>query len=265
MRIESSAMKPPTPAHSSVSVHLLPGLIPSGALAGGVAVVVDVLRASTVMVQALASGCEAIVPCLEIEEARRTALALPTGSAILAGERQGLPIEGFDLGNSPDSFTPEVCRGKTLVMTTTNGTRAILASLEADRVLVAAFSNIGATLGALLDDPRPLHIVCSGTDGRISFEDSLLAGGLAATLIQRGRAPGNDEATLTAHAWRWDEGLVDPAAAIRHALTLGRGGQRVRELGLLADLDAASRFDHQGGLVAELRRDPIRIVASPSV
>src|SRR5436309_2899435 len=94
----------------SVFVHLLPALIPPGALRGGVAVVVDVLRATTVMVQALQSGCEAIIPCAEIEEAQAVAASLPAGTALLSGERQGLPIPGFDLGNSPDDFTPGVCR-----------------------------------------------------------------------------------------------------------------------------------------------------------
>ena len=103
--------------------------------------VVDVLRATTAMVHALAAGCEAIVPCAEIEEARAVAASLPAGTVLLGGERGGLPIERFDLGNSPATFTREVCRGKTIVMTTTNGTRAILASLEAERVLIAAFVN----------------------------------------------------------------------------------------------------------------------------
>ena len=93
-----------------VFVHLLPSLIPPGSLRGGVAVVVDVLRATTVMVYALAAGCEAVIPCGEIDEAKATAASLPPGSALLAGERQGLPIPGFDLGNSPGEFTPEVCR-----------------------------------------------------------------------------------------------------------------------------------------------------------
>src|SRR4051794_9488006 len=112
----------------SVSVHLLPELIPPGTLAGGVAVVVDALRATTVMIHALAAGCAVILPCREVDEARHLAAGLPPGSALLAGERQGLPIAGFDLGNSPSAFTPALCRGKTLVMTTTNGTRAILSS-----------------------------------------------------------------------------------------------------------------------------------------
>ncbi len=91
-------------------VHLLPRLIPPGSLRGGVAVVVDVLRATTVMVHALAAGCEAVIPCGEIDEAKAVAAGLPPGTALLAGERQGLPIPGFDLGNSPGEFTPEVCR-----------------------------------------------------------------------------------------------------------------------------------------------------------
>ena len=105
----------------------------------------DVLRATTVMVHALAAGCEAVIPCGEIDEAKEIAAGLPPGTALLAGERQGLPIPGFDLGNSPGEFTPEVCDGKTLVMTTTNGTRAILASLEAERVYIASFANLRAT------------------------------------------------------------------------------------------------------------------------
>src|ERR1700761_4796956 len=118
------------PQRPPVFVHLLPALIPAGALKGGVAVVIDVLRATSTMIHALAAGSDAIIPCLEIDEARRLAGGYPRGSAILAGERGGLPIEGFDLGNSPGAFTPAACSGKTVVMTTTNGTRAILASME---------------------------------------------------------------------------------------------------------------------------------------
>src|ERR1700733_8502113 len=99
------------PRRPPVSVHMLPALIPDGALRGGVAVVIDVLRATTTMIHALAAGCDAIIPCLEIEEARRIALSLPPGTALLAGERQGLPIDGFDLGNSPGDCTPAICSG----------------------------------------------------------------------------------------------------------------------------------------------------------
>ncbi len=103
MTTDDQAMVPTEQAR--VFVHLLPRLIPPGSLRGGVAVVVDVLRATTVMVHALAAGCEAVIPCGEIDEAKAIAASLPPGTALLAGERQGLPIPGFDLGNSPGEFT----------------------------------------------------------------------------------------------------------------------------------------------------------------
>ncbi len=247
-----------------IFVHLLPTLIPPGALKEGVAVVVDVLRATSVMVRALASGCAAIVPCLEIEDAIRARSELPQGTAILAGERRGLPIEGFDFGNSPGAFTPEVCRGKTLVMTTTNGTRAILASLEAERVFIASFANLTATVGALISPLATIHVVCSGTEGQISYEDTLLAGAIVRQL--RGEssfAPGNDETEIAAGLFERVAQEMDSGRSLAECLSRGRGGRRVKEIGLAADIEEAAR----GGVdvVAELRRDPLRIVDMKSL
>src|SRR4051812_14748139 len=84
-----------------VQVHLLPELVPAQRLAGGLAVVVDVLRATTSIVYALAAGCTSIRPCAEVEEARALAGQMRAGRVLLAGERDGLPLPGFDLGNSP--------------------------------------------------------------------------------------------------------------------------------------------------------------------
>jgi 2-phosphosulfolactate phosphatase len=244
-------------SNATAQVHLLPALIPTHALAGGVAVVVDVLRATSVMVRALASGCEAIIPCLEIEEARETARGLPDGSAVLAGERQGVAIEGFDFGNSPGDFTPGVCRGKTVVMTTTNGTRAILASLEADRVLIGAFANLRAIREELGREDRPIHVVCSGTDGLISFEDTLLAGAIVGDLERvRGRTLANDSARIAALAW---SSVTSGSRDLDEVLRTGRGGQRVTELGLGRDIVEAGALDTVD-IVPELRRDPLRIV-----
>jgi 2-phosphosulfolactate phosphatase len=191
----------------SLFVHLLPTLIPAGVLRGGVAVVVDVLRATTAIVQALASGCSAVIPVAEVDEAKAVAAGFPAGSALLSGERQGLPIAGFDLGNSPGAFTPAVCRDKTLVMTTTNGTRAVLASLEAKRVFVAAFPNLLATAVRLRGLNEDVHVICSGTDGRVSLEDAVLAGALASDLSvplggrRQSWAFGNDEAEIVSRLW----------------------------------------------------------------
>ncbi len=232
------------------------------------AVVVDVLRATTVMVHALAAGCEAVIPCAEIDEARETAAGLP--AALLVGERQGLPIPGFDLGNSPADFTEEVCQGKTLVMTTTNGTRAILASLEAERVYIASFGNLRATSTELSvqflkkDHKHPVHIICAGTDGHISLEDSLLAGALAAQIVNLPSDPssncfGNDEALMVVCQWNEVERQLE-RRTLSSLLSLGRGGRNLDGIGLAVDFDASSRVDHLP-LVAMLERDPLRVVA----
>jgi 2-phosphosulfolactate phosphatase len=252
-----------------VFVHLLPELIPPGTLRGGVAVVVDVLRATTMIVHALSAGCVSVIPCGGVDEARSLAASLPEGEALLAGERQGLPIDGFDLGNSPRSCTPEICCGKTMVMTTTNGTKAILASLDADRVLIGAFPNFGATAQLLHDDERRIHIVCAGTDGLISYEDSLLAGAFARHFKDMGGTLMNDEAEIVAGLWsKVDEAIwlrtgdrVEEGSPLVRYLVRGRGGRRVTELGLTDDIDAAAQlnsFEHHR--VFELRRDPLRIV-----
>jgi 2-phosphosulfolactate phosphatase len=254
-----------------VFVHLLPTLIPPGSLKGGVAVVVDVLRATTVMVHALDNGCEAVIPCAEIEEAQAVAAGLPPGTAILGGERGGLPIPGFDLGNSPGDYTREVCEGKTLVMTTTNGTRAILACLDAERVYIASFANLKATSDELMvqflkkDHGHAIHIVCAGTEGFISLEDSLLAGAITrnlteTTLLNFGTTSplGNDEALIVLSQW------LGAAQAFREGplwdlLKLGRGGQNVKRIGLEKDIKVAAEVDRLP-IIAELTRDPLRVV-----
>lgn len=250
-----------------ISVHLRPDWIPPGALRGGVAVVIDVLRASTVMIQALAAGCTTIRPCLEIDEARRTAAAFPAGTALLAGERRGSPIEGFDLGNSPSEFTPEQCRGRTLIMTTSNGTRALLACLEADRILIGAFTNRQAVLDALQREERPIHLVASGTDHSVSLEDTLLAGALAEALTQDD-APEwlDDSAQLAVSAWQHGrraasarEGsprAIDPSRLAR-VLARGRGGRRLTDIGFAADIVDAAKIDRHEGLLPELVREPV--------
>src|SRR5437016_10010534 len=110
-RVEGRAMSSERP----VRVHLSPALAPPGGLAGGIAVVIDVLRATTTIVHALAAGCVAVIPCAEIDDARRQAQGL-AGRVILGGERGGEKVPGFDHGNSPREYTPAECKGATLVL-----------------------------------------------------------------------------------------------------------------------------------------------------
>ena len=149
-----------------------------------VCVVFDVLRATTSMLTALAHGAEAIIPVAEIPEA--LALRQQRPDLSLTGERDGVRIRAhltgsvdFDLGNSPREFTPDTVRSKTLVMTTTNGTRALRACAGARTVLVSCFLNLQATANWLkAQPPSNLLVVCSGTLEQAALEDALAAGAL---------------------------------------------------------------------------------------
>jgi 2-phosphosulfolactate phosphatase len=239
-----------------------------------VAVVIDVLRASTTMVHALAAGCREIIPCAEVDEARRRAADFPAGQAFLAGERHGVPIDGFDLGNSPGECTRAVCEGRTMVITTTNGTRALLACADAEPVVLGSFVNFAATSQRLLHEARPIHLVCAGTEGQVSYEDTLLAGAFAKHFKDLDHPMGNDEAEIAAGLWarvedsiwfrsgRKGEPADEPNPLVRY-LTRGQGGRRVVELGRSADIADAAHLNRPGHqIVAELRRDPLRVVAS---
>jgi 2-phosphosulfolactate phosphatase len=235
-----------------VQVHLLPQLVSCGVLAGSVAVVIDVLRSSTTIVHALAAGCKAVRPCLEVEEARELAGQMRAGRVILGGERGGQPLPGFDLGNSPGEYTPKVCKGCTLVLTTSNGSRALVKAAEADRVLVAGFVNYSAVCEQLRLDARPIHIICSGTEGEISLEDTILAGAIVDFLSETVEVTLNDGARLA-----WDS-YENHGRVLEGALEVSKGGAKLRGLGYDEDIKAALRID-QFNLVPELRRDPLRV------
>jgi 2-phosphosulfolactate phosphatase len=230
-----------------IDVYLLPQLAPAGALREKTVVVIDVLRATTTMVSALANGASGILPCLEVEEARRK--AGETRGAVLGGERAGLPLEGFDLGNSPADYQAERVANRTVVFTTTNGTRAIRACAGASRLLMAALVNRHAVSRQMAQE-RQVAIVCAGTRGEISSEDVLLAGALLETLSELGGAfsdgdagGGNDQAWLARSAWR---NLHDAAGNLRglsQALRQSRGGRNLANLGMHGDIDFAAQLD----------------------
>jgi 2-phosphosulfolactate phosphatase len=147
-------------------------------------VVFDVLRATSTMLTALANGATAIFPVREISEALRLRAARP--AALLAGERDGGRIlsarsggADFDLGNSPREFTRERVAGREIIMTTTNGTRALQACAGAMRVWPGAWLNLGALAGCIRrEKPGRLLIVCAGTYEEAAYEDTLAAGAL---------------------------------------------------------------------------------------
>jgi 2-phosphosulfolactate phosphatase len=157
-----------------------------------VVLVVDVLRASTTIAAALANGARAVIPFEGVDEAITRARSLERSDVLLAGERKMAPIRGFDLGNSPREFTADVVSGKTIVMTTTNGTAALAGAHAALEVVVGSFANYSAVLAWLRAAARAgksLTIVCAGTHGRFALEDAVCAGRFVRGVARRGIQP----------------------------------------------------------------------------
>lgn len=227
-------------------VHFLPELVKPAELAGGTAIVIDVLRATTTITTALAAGAREVLPLLTVEEARQAAKARPTGSTVLGGERAGGKIAGFDLGNSPSEYTPQSVGGRSLIITTTNGTKALLHARTAGRILLAAFTNLSAVCSAV-SDVECIDILCAGTDGQITREDVLLAGAIVERLTAAAQRDLNDQARIARDAWRSATCDVTELAELRRRLAAElretQGGRNLIGMGLEADLEAAADMD----------------------
>jgi 2-phosphosulfolactate phosphatase len=194
------------------------------------------------MVEALANGARAIYPTASTEEAVRLATSLGRDDTLLCGERKGAKVEGFDLGNSPSEFSPDVVAGKRLVMSTTNGTGALVKVQEAQRVLACAFTNLGAVAEAVSDAER-LVVVCAGRVGRFSLDDALCAGYLI-RLLGDGHDL-NDAARAVA-------ALAGVVSADEAFLRSTEGGQALEEIGMESDLAVCGQVDRHR-VVAEMR------------
>ena len=141
---------------------------------GKICVVIDVLRATSVMITALHNGAEKIFPFKDIKTIQERCENLK--NIIKCGERNALKIDGFDLGNSPLEFTKEKVFGKDIYMSTTNGTKAVENSLSAEKIIICSFLNIKSVSEKLLEYKKDVVIVCAGTNGKFSLDDTLSAG-----------------------------------------------------------------------------------------
>jgi len=221
-------------------------------------VVIDVLRASSTMVHAWSQGAARIVPVATVADAWRTLEGLDRASALLGGERDGLAIEGFDLGNSPFEYSRETVAGKTLVLTTSNGTLALSRCGEARHVVVGCFLNMAAVVAHLARQPAAdVLVLCAGHLGDRCEEDY----GCGALFVERLARLEPQNATLEtdataarAHA----AGLTDIHRLLRQA----SHGRRLASLGFERDLEFCARLDthavvpvYAGGAI-ERRGDP---------
>ncbi len=151
-------------------------------MSGATVVVIDVLRATTSMAQIFSSGAQSVYPVAEVDNARLKKKSMP--DALLCGERNGLPPEGFDMGNSPAAFADADLSGKSVIITTTNGTRAIAAAKQAVALIAGACVNATAVARYLCSHPEaPVYLLCAGTRGAFSIEDFYCAGLIAAQLV----------------------------------------------------------------------------------
>ncbi len=234
------------------------GLLP-GQATGRTIFVIDILRASTVVCAALHHGARAVLPASTTEEALRLAQTIGGPDVLLCGERGGLPIPGFALGNSPLEMTPEAVRGRTLVMTTTNGTPALLATQGAASVYLAAAANLSAAVAAArdaLDARGEFMILCAGRERSFALDDAYAAGRLlgAALGSARKRAGLNDAALASLDLVR------RYGTSWERPLRASRGGSDLAALGFDADVVDAAREDAYPVLPVYHER---RITAAP--
>jgi 2-phosphosulfolactate phosphatase len=243
-----------------LDVFLAPSELTPAALDGRTVAVIDVLRATTTIAAALHAGARTVIPFLELEDAVRTARQYERGEVKLAGERHMLPIPGFDLGNSPLEFTDAAVGQQTVLLTTTNGTRALHAAEDAKTVLVASYTNFSATLARLrlaLESGQSVSIICAASEGTVSLEDTACAGRFVRAL--RGTAPEatrNDAAEISVLlAAKYDDDLATLFLDAEH-------GRALRDAGFDSDLNACASLDLYPVLAEYRDRAVVRVAAA---
>lgn len=221
-----------------LDVFLTPGETTPAALADRTVVVLDILRATTSIVQALDAGAKSVFPVGSIEEALRLANTFGRDEVLLAGERRCVPIEGFDLGNSPREFTADRVAGKTIVMTTTNGTAAMALTVNAERTYIGSLLNRSAVIDLLIEQQADPIFLCSGREKQFALEDAVGAGRFAELLLSR--RPGE---------WELNDGARAAISLAREfgsgveMFELAAGGKGILEAGLAEDLPVCARTD----------------------
>ena len=232
----------------------------AGAAAADLAVVIDVLRATTVTTTALAAGAARVITTRQVDEAFWLAKTIENESGVrplLCGERHCRPIGGFDLGNSPGEYSPATLTGRDVIQTTTNGTAAIAAAAAADQMILACFANLSAVVARITGRAGDglVRLVAAGTDGGVSTEDILCAGAIIGA-VHRGlggseRFAGgpvklmSDEASLALATWQHalTHGGVIDGESLAAVLAGTAGGRNLIAAGYQADLADCSSID----------------------
>lgn len=222
-----------------IDTQLLPIPPESSLLSKKTVVVIDVLRATSVIIHAISQGAREVLPVTTLEEAFQTIKHYPEGTALLGGERGSRKIEGFDLGNSPREYIAEKVKEKKLILTTTNGTKAFHSVSSGKEVMAGGFFNIEAVKRCCLDLGNDLLIYPSGDEGRFSLED-VVCGGMLIDRILKDKlgALVLTDASRSAHILyqRFEKNLLE-------ALSLSRHGRELIERGFEEDLAYCAQVD----------------------
>jgi len=219
-----------------LDVLFLPSELPARPRRERFAVVVDVIRATTSVVTAFQHGCRSILPVASLEEARAALVASP--EAVLAGEQGGCRIPGFVLGNSPREFSREMVAGRDVILTTSNGTKALRAVSAGRTVAIGAFLNRSAVSHWLVGRSADGLIVCSGYEGVFSLEDAVCAGAIVDRAARlEGHPHLGDGARACQALW---ERFGSDLSQLLHETAWGRN---IVGLGLGADLSVCASLD----------------------
>lgn len=182
---------------------------------GKTVVVIDILRATSVIITALNNGCSEVIPVLTVEEAFE--LSKHNRKAyILGGEREALKIEGFDFSNSPLDYNKEVVEGKTVILTTSNGTRAIKGCSSAESIYIGAMLNAKYVARKIIEEDRDVVFVNSGTQGEFSMDDFICAGYMINYILKESSAEVSDIAKTADYVYKNNKDIYSFIKDARH-------------------------------------------------
>lgn len=224
-----------------IDVYFSPMQVPSSAVAGKVVAMIDVLRASSSIAAALANGARNVLPFDSADEVITRAKAFDRSEIVLAGEQKMLPIAGFDLGNSPREFTRSVVEGRSVLLTTTNGTSAVMSVQNARDIVVASYVNFTAVVTLLKTAVRAdteVVLLCAGREKAFALEDAACAGRYVRFLL-------NDETTVEMNDAARAAMLIEQRYEDRidRVFADAEHGRALRDAGFADDLVACARLD----------------------
>ena len=218
-----------------ISLSLAADQVKRDLIRGSATIVIDVLRASSVIITALANGASWVMPVASVEEARSFRDKNP--DSILGGERDAVKLPGFDNGNSPFEYSREKVEGKGIILSTTNGTKALAQCGDANEVIIGAFINLNSVVEKIYSSENPIHILCAGTRGEFSLDDFLCAGGIISGISKKAEISSDDLGLLAKTYWEnMPRGIHDALKESLHYNTLLARGFR-RDLDYCLSLD----------------------------